>query len=99
MKIEGILNIQCKIKPSIFGLFLLVAYSSEIAWTYYKREEYSWLCKSKGSHMCGVYKEWLACAFMYLSHIQACGLHMYVLIPDNLRVFAKIHINQPQISM
>lgn len=49
--------------------------------------------------MCGVYKQWLAYAFMYLFHIQAWGLRMYVLIPDNLGIFDKMHISQTQISM
>ena len=84
---------------SVFGLFLLVAQNSETAWTSYKREEYSWPRKNKGSHMCAVYKEWFAYAIMYLSHTQAWGLHMHVPISDNLGVFGKMHISQPQISI
>lgn len=68
-------------------------------WAYDREEEYSRPPKKKGSHMPGMYKEWLAYAIEHLFRAQSWGLHMYVSISHDLGVFGRRHICQPQISM
>lgn len=64
-----------------------------------KGEEYSWSPKNKGSHMHGMYKERLACDGVYLFHAQLWDLHMNVSVSDDLGVFDRMHVSQPQIPI
>lgn len=70
---EGILSYEntklsrlynAEFKAPTFGLFLLVAQNSEIVWTYYEGEEYSWLPKNKDLHLKSIYS--IACLCHYV---------------------------------